>query len=176
MRMSMPVLTFNSKKPKISQDCFLAPSSTVIGDVEIGSCSSIWFGTILRGDVMQIRIGSETNIQDNSVIHVTTNKNPTLVGNEVTVGHSVTLHGCTVKDHVLVGIGSIVMDQSEIEEWSILAAGSVVKPGTKIPSGKMWGGLPAKEIRDINEGEKRWIEDLARNYVKLSRQYITGSK
>jgi carbonic anhydrase/acetyltransferase-like protein (isoleucine patch superfamily) len=174
MRMSMPVLTFNSKKPKISKDCFLAPSSMVIGDVEIGSCSSIWFGTILRGDVMQIRIGSETNIQDNSVIHVTTNKNPTLVGNEVTVGHSVTLHGCTVKDHVLVGIGSIVMDRSEIEEWSILAAGSVVKPGTKIPSGKLWGGLPAKEIRDINGGEKRWIEELARNYVKLSRQYITG--
>ena len=123
---------------------------------------------------MQIRIGSETNIQDNSVIHVTTNKNPTLIGNEVTVGHSVTLHSCTVKDHVLVGIGSIVMDQSEIEEWSILAAGSVAKPGTKIPSGKLWGGLPAKEIRDINEGEKRWIEELARNYVKLSRQYITG--
>src|SRR6266542_357992 len=174
MRMSMPVLTFNSKKPKISQDCFLAPSSMVIGDVEIGSCSSIWFGTILRGDVMQIRIGSETNIQDNSVIHVTTNKNSTLVGNEVTVGHSVTLHGCTVKDHVLVDIGSIEMDQSEIEEWSILAAGSVVKPGTKIPSGPLWGGLPAKEIRDINEGKKRWIEELARNYVKLSRQYITG--
>jgi len=144
----------------------------VIGDVEIGSCSSIWFGTVIRGDVFHIRIGHETNIQDNSVIHVTSNKNPTLIGNRVTVGHSVTLHGCNVKDHVLVGIGSIVMDQSEIEEWSILAAGSVVKPGTKIPSGKLWGGLPAKEIRDINEKERGWIEDLAGNYVKLSRQYI----
>jgi carbonic anhydrase/acetyltransferase-like protein (isoleucine patch superfamily) len=144
----------------------------VIGDVEIGSCSSIWFGTVIRGDVFHIRIGYETNIQDNSVIHVTSNKNPTLIGNRVTVGHSVTLHGCNVKDHVLVGIGSIVMDQSEIEEWSILAAGSIVKPGTKIPSGKLWGGLPAKEIRDINEKERGWIEDLAGNYVKLSRQYI----
>jgi carbonic anhydrase/acetyltransferase-like protein (isoleucine patch superfamily) len=144
----------------------------VIGDVEIGSCSSIWFGTVIRGDVFHIRIGYETNIQDNSVIHVTSNKNPTLIGNQVTIGHSVTLHGCKVKDHVLVGIGSIVMDQSEIEEWSILAAGSVVKPGTKIPSGKLWGGLPAKEIRDINEKERGWIEDLAGNYVKLSRQYI----
>jgi carbonic anhydrase/acetyltransferase-like protein (isoleucine patch superfamily) len=122
--------------------------------------------------MFHIRIGYETNIQDNSVIHVTSNKNPTLIGNRVTVGHSVTLHGCNVKDHVLVGIGSIVMDQSEIEEWSILAAGSVVKPGTKIPSGKLWGGLPAKEIRDINEKERGWIEDLAGNYVKLSRQYI----
>ena len=175
-RMSMSVLSFNNKRPKIGQDCFLASSSMVIGDVEIGSCSSIWFGTVIRGDVFHIRIGYETNIQDNSIIHVTSNKNPTLIGNRVTVGHSVTLHGCTVKDHVLIGIGSIVMDQSEIEEWSILAAGSVVKPGTKIQSGKLWGGLPAKEIRDINEGERGWIEDLAGNYVKLSRQYIMGEQ
>jgi gamma-carbonic anhydrase len=170
--MSMAVLSFNDKRPIVSQDCFLASSSMVIGDVVIGSNSSIWFGTVIRGDVFHIRIGYETNIQDNSVIHVTTNKNPTIIGNRVTVGHSVTLHGCTVKDHVLIGIGSIMMDQSEIEEWSILAAGSVVKPGTKIPSGKLWGGLPAKEIRDINEGDREWIEDLASNYVRLSRQYI----
>lgn len=122
---------------------------------------------------MHIRIGNETNIQDNSVVHVTKNKNPTIVGSNVTIGHSVTLHGCTVKDHVLVGIGSIVMDQVDIEEWSIIAAGSVVKPGTKIPSGKLWGGLPAKEIRDINEDEKQWIRELALNYVKLSREYKT---
>jgi carbonic anhydrase/acetyltransferase-like protein (isoleucine patch superfamily) len=145
----------------------------IIGDVEVGSCSSVWFGTVIRGDVMHIRIGNETNIQDNSVVHVTKDKNPTIVGNNVTIGHSVTLHGCTVKDYVLVGIGSIVMDQVDIEEWSIIAAGSVVKPGTKIPSGKLWGGLPAKEIRDINEGEKQWIRELARNYVKLSREYKT---
>ena len=169
----MSVLKFNKKKPQISRDCFLAPNSMVIGDVEVGSCSSVWFGTVIRGDVMHIRIGNETNIQDNSVVHVTKDKNPTIVGNNVTIGHSVTLHGCTVKDHVLVGIGSIVMDQVDIEEWSIIAAGSVVKPGTKIPSGKLWGGLPAKEIRDINEGEKQWIRDLAHNYVKLSREYKT---
>lgn len=168
----MVVLSFNDKRPKISQDCFLASSSMVIGDVEIGSKSSIWFGSVIRGDVFHIRIGQETNIQDNSVIHVTSDKNPTLIGNRVTVGHSVTLHGCTVNDHVLVGIGSIVMDQSEIGQWSILAAGSVVIPGTKIPSGKLWRGLPAKEIRDLNEGEMEWIEDLASNYVKLSRQYM----
>lgn len=169
----MSVLKFNKKKPQISRDCFLAPNSMVIGDVEVGSCSSVWFGTVIRGDVMHIRIGNETNIQDNSVVHVTKDKNPTIVGNNVTIGHSVTLHGCTVKDHVLVGIGSIVMDQVDIEEWSIIAAGSVVKPGTKIPSGKLWGGLPAKEIRDINEDEKQWIRELALNYVKLSREYKT---
>ncbi len=169
----MSVLKFNKKKPQISRDCFLAPNSMVIGDVEVGSCSSVWFGTVIRGDVMHIRIGNETNIQDNSVVHVTKDKNPTIVGNNVTIGHSVTLHGCTVKDHVLVGIGSIVMDQVDIEEWSIIAAGSVVKPGTKIPAGKLWGGLPAKEIRDINEDEKQWIRELALNYVKLSREYKT---
>jgi carbonic anhydrase/acetyltransferase-like protein (isoleucine patch superfamily) len=169
----MSVLKFNKKKPKISPDCFLAPNSLIIGDVEVGSSSSVWFGTVIRGDVMHIRIGNETNIQDNSVVHVTKDKNPTIVGNNVTIGHSVTLHGCTVKDYVLVGIGSIVMDQVDIEEWSIIAAGSVVKPRTKIPSGKLWGGLPAKEIRDINEGEKQWIRELARNYVKLSREYKT---
>ena len=121
MRIWMAVLSFNAKRPKVSQECFLAPSSTVIGDVEIGSKSSIWFGSIVRGDVFHIRIGNETNIQDNSVVHVTSNTNPTLIGNRVTVGHSVTLHGCSIKDHVLIGIGSVVMDQSEIEEWSIVA-------------------------------------------------------
>lgn len=169
----MSVLKFNKKKPKIGPDCFLAPNSLIIGDVEVGSCSSVWFGTVIRGDVMHIRIGNETNIQDNSVVHVTKDKNPTIVGNNVTIGHSVTLHGCTINDHVLVGIGSIVMDKVDIEEWSIIAAGSVVKPGTKTPSGKLWGGLPAKEIRDINEDEKQWIRELARNYVKLSREYKT---
>ena len=127
----MSVLSFNNKRPKIGQDCFLASSSMVIGDVEIGSCSSIWFGTVIRGDVFHIRIGYETNIQDNSVVHVTSNKNPTLIGNRVTVGHSVSLHGCTVRDHVLIGIGSIVMDQSEIEEWSISARWFCCKTGNK---------------------------------------------
>jgi gamma-carbonic anhydrase len=169
----MAVLSFNAKMPKVSKGCFLAPSSMVIGDVEIGSKSSIWFGSIVRGDVFHIRIGYETNIQDNSVVHVTSNKNPTLIGNRVTVGHSVTLHGCSIKDHVLIGIGSVLMDQSKVEEWSIVAAGSVVKPGTKIPTGKLWGGIPAREVRNISVEEKAWIEELASNYVNLSRQYLS---
>jgi gamma-carbonic anhydrase len=168
----MSVLGFDDKRPKVSKECFIAPGSWVIGDVEIDSKSSIWFGSVIRGDVFHVRIGKETNIQDNSVVHVTSNKYPTIIGNGVTVGHSVTLHGCTLKDHVLVGIGAIVMDQSEIQEWSIVAAGSVVIPGTKIPSGTLWGGLPAKEIRDITLKEKTLIEDLARKYVNLSRRYL----
>lgn len=145
----------------------------VIGDVEIGSLSSVWFGTIVRGDVHYIRVGSSTNIQDNSVVHVTSNKYPTIIGNNVTVGHSVTLHGCSISDNSLIGIGSVIMDQCEVGEWSIVAAGSMVKPNTKIPSGKLWGGLPAKEIRDISEEEKDWIRNLSNHYVELSKQYLS---
>jgi carbonic anhydrase/acetyltransferase-like protein (isoleucine patch superfamily) len=173
---NMSILPFKNKVPKINPDCFIAHNSTIIGDVEIDSQSSIWFGTVIRGDVFNIRIGCKTNIQDNSVVHVTTNKYPTLIGNQVTIGHSVTLHGCTIDDNVLVGIGSIIMDKTEIGEWSIIAAGSVVKPGTKIPSGKLWGGLPAKEIRNIDEKEIEWIKELSRNYIDLSKEYTSSNK
>ena len=169
----MSLLPFKNKVPVISSDCFIAPNSVIIGDVEIGSSSSIWFGTVLRGDVFHIRIGERTNIQDNSVVHVTSNKYPTVVGNNVTIGHSVTLHGCTINDNSLVGIGAVVMDQCDLGQWSIVAAGSVVKPNTKIPSGKLWGGLPAKEIRDLNEVERDWIKSLSSNYVHLSKQYLS---
>ena len=169
----MSFLPFKNKVPKISSDCFIAPNSVIIGDVEIGSHSSIWFGTVLRGDVFHIKVGFNTNIQDNSVVHVTTNKYPTLIGNNVTIGHSVTLHGCLINDNSLVGIGSIVMDECELGEWSIIAAGSVVKPNTKIPSGKLWGGLPAKEIRDVNDKEREWIKELSNNYLELSKQYLS---
>ena len=171
----MSIRPFKDKIPKINPDCFIAHNSTIIGDVEIDSQSSIWFGTVIRGDVYNIRIGCKTNIQDNSVVHVTYNKYPTLIGNQVTVGHSVTLHGCTINDNVLVGIGSIIMDKSEIGEWSIIAAGSVVKPGTKIPSGKLWGGLPAKEIRNTHEEEIERISELSVNYMKLSKEYILSN-
>ena len=169
----MSLLPFKNKIPRINSDCFIAPNSMIIGDVEIGSMSSVWFGTVVRGDVFNIRVGSNTNIQDNSVVHVTTDKYPTIIGNNVTIGHSVILHGCSIFDNSLIGIGSVVLDQCEIEEWSIIAAGSMVKPGTKIASGKLWGGLPAKEIRDINDKEREWIAELSNNYVKLSRQYLS---
>ncbi|MBA2268066.1 MAG: gamma carbonic anhydrase family protein [Nitrosopumilus sp.] len=169
----MSLLPFKNKVPKINSDCFIAPNSVIIGDVEIGSRTSVWFGTVLRGDVFHIKVGFNTNIQDNSVVHVTTNKYPTIIGNNVTIGHSVTLHGCSIDDNSLVGIGSIVMDECELGEWSIIAAGSVVKPNTKIPSGKLWGGLPAKEIRDIHDKEREWIKELSNNYLELSKQYLS---
>lgn len=168
----MPVITFKNKTPKINPDCFISSTSTIIGDVQIGSQSSVWFGSVLRGDVFNIKVGSNTNIQDNSVIHVTANKYATNIGNNITIGHSVTLHGCTIKDNSLIGIGSVIMDQSEVDEWSIIAAGSVLKPQTKVPSGKLWGGAPAKELRDITEKERQWIKELSINYTKLSKEYM----
>jgi carbonic anhydrase/acetyltransferase-like protein (isoleucine patch superfamily) len=171
----MSIITFKNKTPSISPDCFIAPTSTIIGDVQIGSQSSVWFGSVIRGDVFDIKIGNNTNIQDNSVIHVTTNKHATLIGNNVTIGHSVTLHGCLIKDNTLIGIGAIVMDQSEIDEWSIIAAGSVLKPGSKVPSGKLWGGAPAKEIRNITDKEREWINELSINYINLSKEYISNN-
>jgi carbonic anhydrase/acetyltransferase-like protein (isoleucine patch superfamily) len=169
----MSLLPFKNKVPIISSDCFVAPNSVIIGDVEIRSSSSIWFGTVLRGDVHHIRVGERTNIQDNGVVHVTSNKYPVIIGDDVSIGHSVTLHGCKVNDNSLVGIGSVVMDQCELGSWSILAAGSVVRPNTKIPSGKLWGGLPAKEIRNISDDERDWIKSLSTNYVELSKLYLT---
>ena len=159
----MPIIAFKKKTPNIHPDCYISPTSTIIGDVKIGSNSSIWF-----------EIGNNTNIQDNSVIHVTTGKYAIDIGNNVTIGHSVTLHGCSIKDNSLVGIGSIILDQSEVEEWSIIAAGSVLKPATKVPSGKLWGGAPAKEIRNITEKEKEWIKELSMNYTKLSKEYLVS--
>lgn len=158
--------------PQLHDDCFIANTATIIGDVEIGSKSSIWFGTVIRGDVFYIRIGCNSNIQDNCVIHVTTNKYPTIIGNNVTIGHSVTLHGCNIHNNVLIGIGSVIMDGCEVEEWSIVSAGSVVKPGTIISSKKLWGGIPAKEIRNLSDNEIKWIQQLSDNYVSLSREYL----
>ncbi len=171
----MTIISFRNKTPKFGQNCFIAENSTVIGDVEIGSHSSIWFGSVLRGDVFYIRVGNNTNIQDNSVVHVTSNRYPTIIGNNVTIGHSATVHGCTISNNVLIGIGSIMMDKSTIGEYSILAAGSIVKPETNIPSGKLWGGLPAKEIRNIHENEIKWIDDLSKKYVELSVEYLNQS-
>lgn len=158
--------------PQLHDDCFIANTATIIGDVEIGSKSSIWFGTVIRGDVFYIRIGCNSNIQDNCVVHVTTNKYPTIIGNNVTIGHSVILHGCNIHNNVLIGIGSVIMDGCEVEEWSIVAAGSVVKPGTTISSKKLWGGIPAKEIRNLSDSEIKWIQQLSDNYISLSREYL----
>jgi len=165
------IIKYKDKYPVISDTCFIADGADIIGDVKIGDHSSIWFKTVVRGDVNYIRIGNNTNIQDSSVLHVTTNIHPLNIGNDVTAGHRVILHGCTVKDRVLIGMGSIVQDGAVIEDDTMVAAGSVVTQGTHLPSGKLVMGVPAKIKRDLTAEEIESIKQSADNYVRNSEVY-----
>ena len=165
------IRTYREQTPRLGEGTFVAETAALIGDVEIGARSSVWFGAVLRGDVFPIRIGDETSIQDNSVLHVTHERYATVVGNRVTVGHAVTLHGCTIRDRVIVGMGSIVLDEAEIGERCILGAGSLVSPGTKIPPGVLALGAPARVKRPLTAAELAWIESSADHYVQLASTY-----
>lgn len=171
----MSILSYQAKFPKIADTAFIADNATVIGDVEIGAEASIWFGTVLRGDVHFIRVGARTNIQDNSVVHVTTARNPTIVGEDVTVGHAVVLHGCTVKDRALIGMGAIVMDRAVVGEGAIVAAGALVPEGMEIPDGMVAFGSPAKVRRPVREAEERMLARSAPHYVEVARNYRAAS-
>ena len=163
---------FNGKMPQFPQSVFIEASAQVIGDVEIGEESSVWFGAVVRGDVHSIRIGERTNVQDLSVLHVTRKTHPLLIGNDVTVGHRVTLHGCTVLDRVLVGIGAILLDGAVIGEGSIVGAGALVTEGVKIPPGSLAIGAPAKVKRALTPEESAFLLQSAKSYVDLSRIYL----
>ena len=154
--------------PTIHPTVFLADGARIIGDVHIGEGSSVWYNTVIRGDVHFIRIGSYTNIQDNAMLHVTHDTHPLHVGNGVTVGHMVTLHGCTIEDYALIGIGSIVLDGSVVEHHSFVAAGAVVTPNTRVPSGHLVGGIPAKVLRPLTPQEIQNLEDSAQRYHRYA--------
>lgn len=145
------IKTLNGESPKIGEDCFLAETATLIGNIEIGNNCSIWYNAVLRGDVHYIKIGNNTNIQDNAVIHATYKKSPTNIGNNVTVAHGAIVHGCTIKDNVMIGMNAVVLDDVIIESNTIIAAGSVVTKGTKVESGCVYAGIPAKKIKEINK-------------------------
>ena len=159
------------KTPQIHASAMILPSAQVMGDVHIGAESSVWFHSVIRGDVNFIRIGEKTNIQDGSIIHVSYRKSPTNIGNCVTVGHSVTLHACTLRDFVLVGMGSVVLDDAELGEFVLLGAGSLVTPGTKIPAYSKAFGRPAKVVSKLTEAEIESIRWNADHYVKLAASY-----
>ena len=168
------IINYKDKCPDISESCFIAEDANIIGDVKIGNCSSVWFKTVVRGDVNYIRIGKNTNIQDSSVLHVTTGTHPLIIGDDVTAGHMVILHGCTIKNRVLVGMGSIVQDGAVIESDTLVAAGSVVTQNAHIPSGKLVMGIPAKVKRDLTNEEIQSIKQSSVNYVKNAEIYRTG--
>lgn len=154
--------------PKIHPSVFLASGVKLIGDVEIGENSSVWYNCVVRGDVHYIRIGSLTNIQDCSMLHVTNGKFPLNIGNKVTIGHSVTLHGCTIQDLCLIGMGAIILDGAVVEENSMVAAGAVIKPGFIVPKGKLVAGVPGKVIRNLTATELSEFEISALRYKKYT--------
>lgn len=168
----MPVLAYRGLLPTIAQDCFIAPNAYVIGDVHLGPETSIWFGTVVRGDVYYVRIGARTNVQDNTVVHVTTGKNATLIGDDVTIGHGVILHGCTIGDRALVGMGAIVMDRAVIGAGALVAAGSLVSEGTQIPPGTLALGSPARVKRDLTDEERTHLAWSPPHYARLAADYL----
>ncbi len=164
---------FQKTHPTIHETVFIAESAIIIGDVEIGEQTSVWYGSILRGDVNYIRIGNRTNIQDGSVIHVSSKTHPTILEDEITVGHRVTLHGCYIERGCLIGIGAIILDGVRIGEKSLVAAGSLLTPNTIIPPHSLVIGSPAKVKRELTGEEITNLEKFWRNYVALSRIYKT---
>jgi len=165
------IRAFGEKVPQIHETAFIEESAQIIGDVVIGPHSSVWFHTTIRGDVYHIRIGSFTNIQDNSVLHVTRGTHATILEDYVTVGHSVTLHGCHIKSNNLIGIGSIVLDDVVIEENCMIAAGALLTPGTRVPSRSLMMGVPAKRVREVTEVEVERIRQYANNYLEYKETY-----
>ena len=170
----MAIYELGGVRPTIAPDVFVAPSASVIGDVVIGESSSIWFGVVLRGDVFPIRIGARTNIQDNSVVHVTGGKTMTTIGDDVTVGHSAIVHGCNVGNRCLVGMGSIVLDGAIIEDECFIAAGALVPPGMRVPTRSMVMGRPGKVIRALRPDELEAIDLAARDYVRNARAFTSA--
>ncbi len=158
-------------KPKLAPDVFVAPNAQVMGDVEIGAGSGIWFGCVVRGDVHPIRIGENSNVQDLSMLHVTEGKYALNIGNNVTLGHRVTVHGCTLRDYSFAGIGSTMMDNSELGEFALLAAGALLTPGKKVPPRMVAMGSPAKVVREITPEEEQMILNISAKYVRLRERY-----
>ena len=159
--------------PTIKSSTFIEDTAVVVGDVVIDRESSVWFNSVIRGDVHYIRIGHRTNVQDLSLLHVTHNTHPLVIGDDVTVGHHVILHGCTIGNRVLIGMGSVVMDGAVIEDDCIIGAGSLVTEDTVIPSYSLALGSPARVKRSLKEKELAWIKESANNYVRYAKQYMT---
>lgn len=169
------ILPYKGVLPRIHPTAYVAPSSSIVGDVEIGAGSGIWFNCVIRGDVEWVKIGERTNIQDGTVIHVTRNGHPTRIGSGITIGHACILHACTLEDDCFIGMGSLVMDDAVVKSGGMLAAGSMLTPGKIVPKGQLWAGRPAKYFRDLTQEEIDFIAISANNYYKHVVEYIEAS-
>lgn len=169
------ILPYKNNSPKIPESVFVAPNATIIGDVEIGEDSSVWFNTVIRGDVHKIRIGTRTNIQDGCVLHVTYQKYSLTLGHEVTVGHGAILHGCVIEDQCLIGMGARVLDGARIGKFSLVAAGSLVREGQEIPPQTLVAGVPAVAKRTLSEQEVQTILQSAQRYVEYKNTYLDSA-
>ncbi|ANT65743.1 MULTISPECIES: gamma carbonic anhydrase family protein [Prosthecochloris] len=168
------ILPYKGVYPRIHESVFLAEGACVIGDVEIGEDSSVWFNAVIRGDVCPITIGCRTSVQDNAALHVTHDTGPLHIGSDVTIGHGAVLHACRIEDHVLVGMGSTLLDDCVAEPFSIVAAGALVRQGFAIPSGMLAAGVPAKIMRPLTDTEKKVVTESPGNYVRYVAEYRAG--
>jgi carbonic anhydrase/acetyltransferase-like protein (isoleucine patch superfamily) len=166
------VFAYNGRHPRIEENVFVAPTAVVIGDVEISEGASIWYGAVLRGDMEAIRIGADTNIQDNSTVH-TDHGHPVTIGAEVTVGHNAVIHGCTIEDRCLIGIGALVLSGALVRRGSVIAAGAVVKEGQVVEPGMLMAGIPATVKRRLTEAEQRRLHQPSATYTELARTHRT---
>lgn len=160
--------------PELDAASFLAETAVVIGNVVLGAGSSLWYGTVLRGDVMPIRVGARTSIQDNAVVHVTSGVSGTTIGNGVTIGHGAIIHACTIEDDCLIGMGAIILDGARIRKGSMVGAGALVPPNTDIPEGSRVLGVPAKVRGEVSAQEREWITSSAEHYVQLTQRYLAS--
>jgi carbonic anhydrase/acetyltransferase-like protein (isoleucine patch superfamily) len=165
------ILPWRGVSPTIASDAFIAPGAVVIGDVVIGSGATIWFNCVLRGDVNHIRVGARTNIQDGTVVHVSYKTHPTIIGEEVLIGHMATIHGCTLESKAFVGMRATVMDGVVVEREAMVAAGALVAPNKRVPQGQMWAGAPARFVRDVKDEELKAFADAVDRYAGLGAEY-----
>ncbi len=168
--------SYKGMTPKIAQDTFIAENAVIIGDVEIGAQSSIWYGCVLRGDVEKIRIGARSNIQDGTIVHVTADRFGTYIGDDVLVGHNAVIHGCTLEDGAFVGMGAVVLDGAVVEGGAMVAAGALVTPGKRVKSGELWGGNPAKKMRDLSTEQIAGLKQGTDHYVEVAAEYRKEEK
>jgi carbonic anhydrase/acetyltransferase-like protein (isoleucine patch superfamily) len=172
----LPLHAYEGVLPRLGARVFLARGAHLVGDVEVGDDASFWFHTVARGDVHWIRVGARTNVQDGAVLHVTHQRHPLTIGAGVVIGHQAVVHGCTVEDGALVGIGARVLDGAVVEAGAQVGAGAVVAPGTRVPAGHLVLGVPAKVVRPLSDEERRAIGEIAERYVKLKDRYLEADR